>query len=93
MSTSSFSRPGGRRSSLSITRCNGLVRRSVVLFVNRTVLDGIVQEIEIETGRVLFEWHSLDHIGLEEAGFARRSVGSRSTISTSIQSRWTPTTT
>lgn len=26
------------------------------------VLDAVVQEIEIETGRVLFEWHSLDDI-------------------------------
>nr|MBA3379713.1 aryl-sulfate sulfotransferase [Chloroflexia bacterium] len=32
-----------------------------------TALDGIVQEIDIETGRVLFEWHSLDHIALDEA--------------------------
>ena len=30
------------------------------------VIDGIVQEIEVETGRVLFEWHSLDHIALHE---------------------------
>jgi hypothetical protein len=30
------------------------------------VVDGIVQEVDIETGEVLFEWHSLDHIGLEE---------------------------
>ncbi len=30
-----------------------------------TVLDGIVQEVDIETGEVLFEWHSLDHVGLE----------------------------
>lgn len=30
------------------------------------VLDGIVQEIEIETGRVIFEWHSLDHVGVRE---------------------------
>lgn len=34
---------------------------------NGTALDGIVQELDIETGRVLFEWHSLDHIGLDEA--------------------------
>jgi hypothetical protein len=33
------------------------------------VLDGIVQEIDIETGEVIFEWHSLDHIGLEESYF------------------------
>jgi hypothetical protein len=31
------------------------------------VVDCVVQEIEIETGRVLFEWHSLDHIAIDEA--------------------------
>ena len=31
------------------------------------MLDGIVQELDIETGEVLFEWHSLDHIGLGES--------------------------
>ncbi len=31
------------------------------------VLDGIVQAVDIETGEVLFEWHSLDHAGLEES--------------------------
>jgi hypothetical protein len=31
------------------------------------VLDGIAQEIDIETGRVLFEWHSLEHVGIEES--------------------------
>jgi hypothetical protein len=31
-----------------------------------TVLDGIVQEIDLETGEVLFEWHSLDHVELSE---------------------------
>jgi hypothetical protein len=35
--------------------------------VDGYVLDGIVQELDIETGEVLFEWHSLDHIGLEES--------------------------
>jgi hypothetical protein len=36
-----------------------------------TVLDGIVQEVDIETGKVLFEWHSLDHVELSphESGF------------------------
>jgi hypothetical protein len=28
---------------------------------------GIVQELDIETGKVLFEWHSLEHVGLEES--------------------------
>lgn len=30
------------------------------------VIAGVVQEIDIETGLVLFEWHSLDSIGLDE---------------------------
>ena len=30
-----------------------------------TVLDGIVQEIDIDTGRVLFQWHSLDHVPVD----------------------------
>jgi len=31
--------------------------------------DGIVQEVDIESGEVLFEWHSLDHVGIEESYF------------------------
>jgi hypothetical protein len=31
------------------------------------VVDGIVQAVDIGTGDVLFEWHSLDHAGLEES--------------------------
>ena len=31
-----------------------------------TVLDGIVQEVDIETGEVLFEWHSLEHVELSQ---------------------------
>ena len=30
-------------------------------------IDGVVQEIDLETGHVLFEWHSLDHVGLDES--------------------------
>ena len=29
--------------------------------------DSIVQELDIETGKVLFEWHSLDHVDVEES--------------------------
>lgn len=32
-------------------------------------LDNIVQELEIETGRVLFEWHSLDDVAIDESFF------------------------
>jgi hypothetical protein len=35
--------------------------------VDGNVLDGIVQELDIETGEVLFEWHSLDHVGFDES--------------------------
>jgi hypothetical protein len=34
---------------------------------NGVVFDGIVQEIDVATGKVIFEWHSLDHIGLDES--------------------------
>jgi Arylsulfotransferase (ASST) len=30
------------------------------------VIDGIFQEINIQTGEVLFEWRSLDHVPLNE---------------------------
>jgi hypothetical protein len=30
-------------------------------------VDAIVQEIDVESGRVLFEWHSLDHVALGES--------------------------
>ena len=31
------------------------------------VLDCAIQEIDLATGRLLFEWHSVDHIGLDES--------------------------
>jgi hypothetical protein len=34
------------------------------------VIDGVVQEIDIKTGLVLFEWHSLDHVGYTESHIA-----------------------
>jgi hypothetical protein len=33
---------------------------------NDRVWQGIVQELDIESGEVLFEWHSLEHVGLVE---------------------------
>jgi hypothetical protein len=32
-----------------------------------SVLDGVVQEIDVATGNVLFEWHSLDHVPLSDS--------------------------
>jgi Arylsulfotransferase (ASST) len=34
---------------------------------NGAAWDGIVQELDLETGEVLFEWHSLDHVGVEDS--------------------------
>jgi hypothetical protein len=34
---------------------------------NGTVVEGIVQEIDIATGAVVFEWHSLDHVPLSDS--------------------------
>jgi hypothetical protein len=31
------------------------------------VVDGIVQEIDVKTGLLLFEWHSLDHVALSDS--------------------------
>ncbi|MGP4015120.1 arylsulfotransferase family protein [Saccharopolyspora sp. 5N708] len=38
--------------------------------LDRPVVEGVVQEIDIATGAVLFEWHSLDHIELAESTVA-----------------------
>ncbi|MBA2714893.1 MAG: arylsulfotransferase family protein [Rubrobacteraceae bacterium] len=35
--------------------------------VDGVVLDGIAQEVDIESGEVIFEWHSLDHVDLDES--------------------------
>ena len=34
---------------------------------DRTVFEGAVQEVDVATGRVLFEWHSLGHVALAES--------------------------
>ena len=44
--------------------------------VQGKIWDGIVQEIDIPTGRVLFEWHSYPQIGIEES-YARPPKRSR----------------
>jgi hypothetical protein len=33
---------------------------------NGVVIGGIVRELELPSGRVLFEWRSLDHVGIDE---------------------------
>jgi hypothetical protein len=34
---------------------------------SRSVLEGAFQEVDVRTGRVLFEWHSIDHVPLVES--------------------------
>jgi hypothetical protein len=34
---------------------------------NQTVVDGVVQEIDIPTGKVLFQWNSQDHVPFSES--------------------------
>jgi hypothetical protein len=42
---------------------------------NRPTKDSVVQEIDIKTGLVLFEWHALDHIPLNESFFRPSTRG------------------
>src|SRR5918998_2720589 len=39
------------------------------------VWQGIVQELDIESGEVLFEWHSLEHVGFDETYATLRQDG------------------
>ncbi len=59
--TSSPSRARTRLSSRRTTRSYG-TRRTAKGAKPRIVLDGVVQEIDIPTGLVLFQWDSLDHV-------------------------------
>jgi hypothetical protein len=34
---------------------------------SRPVLEGVIQEVNIKSGRLLFEWHSIDHVALAES--------------------------
>jgi hypothetical protein len=43
------------------------------------VTEGVVQEIDVRNGHVIFEWHSLDHVGIEE---------SHAPVSTSATAAW-----
>lgn len=43
--------------------------------ISKPVMDGVVQEIDIKTGLVLFEWHALDHVALGDSYFNPKSPG------------------
>ena len=43
--------------------------------MKRPLMDSVVQEIDIKTGLVLFEWHALDHIPISESFFKNGAPG------------------
>jgi Arylsulfotransferase (ASST) len=43
--------------------------------LKRPLMDAVVQEIDISTGLVVFEWHALDHIPIAESYFKTNSGG------------------
>ncbi len=43
--------------------------------VGKPTVDSVVQEVDIKTGLVLFEWHALDHIPLSTSYFTPKSPG------------------
>jgi hypothetical protein len=38
------------------------------------ILDSVLQEVDVATGRVIFEWHSLGHVGLHESYWQLKRV-------------------
>jgi hypothetical protein len=42
---------------------------------HKPVFDSVVQEIDIKTGLVEFEWHALDHVPLSDSYFTQKSPG------------------
>jgi hypothetical protein len=40
---------------------------SIGLSAEGSLVEGVVQEIDLATDRVVFEWHSLDHVALDES--------------------------
>ena len=43
--------------------------------IHKPVADAVVQEVDIRTGLVLFEWHALDHIPLKQSEMTPESPG------------------
>jgi hypothetical protein len=43
--------------------------------LTRPLMDAVVQEIDVKTGLVLFEWHALDHIPISESYFKTNAPG------------------
>ena len=48
----------------------------------KPLMDAVVQEIDIKTGLVLFEWHALDHVPITESFFKRTRIAGTCTTRT-----------
>ncbi len=44
--------------------------------INGSVFDSIIQEIDIKTGRLLWEWHALGHVPLSDSYVGKPTAGS-----------------
>ena len=45
-------------------------------------MDSVVQEIDIKTGLVLFEWHALDHVPVTKSFLRRTPRDTYTTLTT-----------
>jgi hypothetical protein len=43
--------------------------------MGRPLMDSVIQEIDIKSGLVLFEWHALDHVPVTESFFQQNAKG------------------
>jgi hypothetical protein len=43
--------------------------------IGKAVMDAVVQEIDVRTGLVLFEWHALDHVPTSDSYFTPKTSG------------------
>ena len=43
--------------------------------VGKPVIDAVIQEIDVKTGLVLFEWHALDHVAMSDSFFTPKTPG------------------
>jgi hypothetical protein len=58
--------PGGKALILSYTTATANLT-SIGGASDQTVIDGLVQEIDVKTGKVLFQWNSADHVPYGES--------------------------
>jgi hypothetical protein len=72
---------GGNRADIHDMQLTGagtaLVQSYNLVRRNGPVLDNVIQEVDVATGRLLFEWHSVGNVGLRESYDRRPDDGSQ----------------